>query len=114
MTGLELAGAIAGLVVAVLAVAAVIGVLWARIRTSSDETTAALWKGEAEAWKSKAERLDRALLALEKRVDHLESENKMLRALHDNREEMNALRDAITQGFSTVSNLLIVHQVKGD
>ncbi|MER7445043.1 hypothetical protein [Micromonospora avicenniae] len=114
MTPIEWVGAILGVLVSVLALAALIGLVWARVRSSADETTAALWKEEAAAWKAKAERLEQAFTALEKRVEHLESENKMLRALHDNREEMNALRDAITQGFSTVTNLLITQQTKGD
>ncbi|GAB3847294.1 hypothetical protein GCM10029963_28500 [Micromonospora andamanensis] len=110
MTGLEIAGFVwAGM--ATLAALAAAVVRW---RSTSDETTAALWKEEAAAWKAKAERLDAAFTALEKRVEHLESENKMLRALHDNREEMNALRDAITQGFSTLTNLLIIHQGRED
>lgn len=77
-----------------------------RWRSSSDETTAALWKEEAAAWKAKAERLDSSLAALEKRVEHLESENKMLRALHDNREEMISLRIAITEGFSDLKTTI--------
>ncbi|WP_200209106.1 hypothetical protein [Micromonospora coerulea] len=110
MSWLAIAGVIWGSIATVGAIAAA----FIRWRSTSDETTAALWKEEAEAWKARAIRLDESFSALEKRVDHLESENKMLRALHDNREEMNALRDAITSGFSTLSNLLIAHQVKGE
>lgn len=106
--------AIAGVIWGGLATIGALAAAVVRIRSDSDETTAALWKEEAEAWKARALRLDEAFTALEKRVDHLESENKMLRALHDNREEMNALRDAITQGFSTLTNLLVIHQTKGD
>lgn len=77
-----------------------------RWRSSADETTAELWKGEAEAYKAKAERLEAAFYALERRVEHLESENRALRALHDSREEMLALRIAITEGFSDLKTIL--------
>lgn len=106
MSILEIAGLIWGGTATIGAIAAA-AVRW---RSSSDETTAALWRDEAAAWRAKAERLDAAVAGLERRVEHLEQENKILRTLHDSREEMTALRDAITQGFSTLTNLLVVQQ----
>jgi FtsZ-binding cell division protein ZapB len=76
------------------------GAVWAKFRTSSDETTAKLWKEEAEAWKAKANRLEEMYSSLEKRVDHLENENRMLRELHDNKSEIAALRADVAQGFA--------------
>lgn len=77
-----------------------------RWRSSADETTGRLWKDEAEAWKAKAERLESMYTDLAKRVDNLESENRTLRALHDNREEMLALGKVITEGFADLKTIL--------
>lgn len=66
-----------------------------RVRSGVDETTAQLWREEAEAWKAKAERLEEALNDLTRRVANLESENQTLRALHDSRAEVLSLRDAV-------------------
>lgn len=106
MTPVELVGSITGALIAVLTVGAAAGILWARMRSSADETTAGLWRGEAEAQKARADRLEAALAALERRVDHLEAENKTLRALHSGRDEIQALRDEMRQGFAQIANAL--------
>lgn len=113
MTPVELVGSVAGVVAAVLTVGAAVGVLWARMRSSADETTAGLWRGEAEAQKARADRLEAALAALERRVDHLEAENKTLRALHDGRDEMRALRDEMRRGFATIGDALAMKDGNG-
>lgn len=114
VTWLAIAGGVATAVLSLLGLAAVIGAIWARLRSSSDETTAELWRQEAEARKAQTERLIAEIASLRVRVEHLESENKMLRTLHDNREEMTALKEAITAGFASLSTLLIAHQTKGE
>lgn len=106
MTPFEWVGIIAGAVAAILTIAAIAGMIWARVRSSADETTAALWKGEAEAQKARADRLEAVLADLARRVELLEDENRTLRALHDSREEMAQLRHAMTDGFMTLANLL--------
>lgn len=113
MTHLELAGSVTGALVAVLTIGAAVGILWARMRSSADETTAVLWRGEAEAQKARADRLEAALAALERRVDHLESENKTLRALHDGRDEMRLLRDEMRRGFAVIAEALAVNDGNG-
>lgn len=82
------------------------GAVWAKFRTSSDETTAKLWKEEAEAWKAKANRLEEMYSSLEKRVDHLENENRMLRELHDNKREITELRSEIAEGFADLKSAI--------
>ncbi|MDG4826015.1 hypothetical protein O7635_29550 [Asanoa sp. WMMD1127] len=106
MSALAIAGTVIASLAGFLGLVALGGVFWARFRTAADETTAALWKEEAQAWKSKAERLEAAFASLEKRVGHLEAENVMLRQLHDSRQEMADLRAAITDGFAGLATLI--------
>jgi predicted nucleic acid-binding Zn-ribbon protein len=98
--------AVASAVWAAVATIGALGAAFVRWRSDSDETTALLWKEEAEAWKAKAERLESALASLEKRVDLLEQENHVLRAMHDSRDEMAALRTAVIEGFADLRALV--------
>lgn len=85
---------------------ATIGMLasaFVRWRSSSDETTGALWKGEAEAQKARADRLEDALNSLEKRVERIEQENETLRALHNYRDELSALRTGIDSVLASIA-----------
>jgi hypothetical protein len=54
---------------------------YVRIRSSVDDQTAAIWKGEAEAQKARADRLEAALKELTERVNRLEAENRHLTEL---------------------------------
>lgn len=93
---------IAAFVWAGLATIGALGAAFIRWRSSSDETTAVLWREEAAAWKAKAERLEQSLLDLTRRVDHLEAENKALRTLHDSRSDVAALRESLTSGLADI------------
>jgi metal-dependent amidase/aminoacylase/carboxypeptidase family protein len=90
---IETVGVVIGGIVALFGLIATAAVIVVRWRTSSDETTAKLWKEEAEAWKAKAERLEVMYSSLDKRVEHLEQENKMLRQLHDNRRDIAEVKE---------------------
>lgn len=93
---------LAGFVWAGLATVAALAAAVARWRSSSDETTATLWKDEAAAWKAKAERLEKALEDLTKRVEHIEQENTVLRTLNSNTGEIVALRVTMNEGFASI------------
>lgn len=99
-------GGILPIVVGVLALIGFIALVVAKWRTTSDETITKLLRDERDAYRDKSERLEKALSALEVRVSSLENENRTLRALHDSREEMAALRHAMTDGFTTLATLL--------
>lgn len=77
-----------------------------RWRSASTETVSVLWREEAEAQKARADRLETTVNELSRRMDALEAENKSLRTLHDTRDEMAALRSAVTAGLADLHNLL--------
>jgi hypothetical protein len=54
---------------------------YVRVRSSVDDQTAEIWKGEAEAQKARADRLEMALRELTDRVVRLEAENRHLSEL---------------------------------
>ena len=91
---------------AVLGLMALAGAVWGKFRTSADESTLAVWKGEAEAQKARADRLEAGLADLTRRMAALEDENRVLRSLYDSREEMTQLRRVMTDGFTTLALLL--------
>ncbi|XVU22540.1 hypothetical protein ACQPZJ_35465 [Actinoplanes sp. CA-054009] len=112
-------GAVVALVAGVLGLVALVGILWARFRTSADETTALLWKGNAEAEKARADRLEAELAAqrlqmadLIRRVETLEQENRVLRSINDYRDEINALRADISAALSQLPCQLIQKEDK--
>lgn len=101
---------VAGTVLAVLAglatLAALIGLLVARFRTSADEQTLAVWKGEAEAQKVRADRLDAAVVALTARVEKVEHENTLLKELVTGRQEIAELSRIVDSRFTRLEALL--------
>jgi hypothetical protein len=115
--------AIVGLILSVLAVGAIIATVWARFRTTADETTTVLYKAEAEAWKARAERLEAEfatyrtemasqVASLASRVDSLEVENRFLRSQYDYREEIAAVRTDIRNLPCQVAPSVTTIQVK--
>jgi hypothetical protein len=108
---------VAGTVVAVLAglagLAVIVGVLIARARNSADETTLAVWKGEAEAQKARADRLDAAVAALTARVDKVEHENTLLKELVTGRQEIAELGRIVEARFTRLEALLTPSPVQG-
>jgi hypothetical protein len=109
---------VVGTVVAVLAalggLAVLVGVLIARARTSADESTRDIWKGEAEAQKARGDRLESDIKALVIRVERVEHENTLLRELVTGRQEIADLTRTISAEFAEVKALLTpspVHNV---
>lgn len=105
---LEIVGLAAGALVSLAAIAALVGFVWARFRTSADETTSRVWKEEAEAQKARADRLEASLNSLAVRVERLEHENETLRDLATGKGELIALRADIGAGFARLEGLLTV------
>lgn len=73
--------AVAGWVFGSLAILGALGAAYVRVRSSVDNATAEIWKGEAEAQKARADRLEMQLEELTGRVARLEAENRHLSEL---------------------------------
>ncbi|MBK3559306.1 hypothetical protein JHN55_22825 [Streptomyces sp. MBT56] len=72
---------IAGVVFGALAAVGVLGAAYVRVRSDVDNATAEIWKGEAEAQKARADRLEVQFEELSGRVGRLEAENRHLSEL---------------------------------
>jgi hypothetical protein len=70
--------AIAGWAFGAIAALGALGAAYVRVRSDADNATAEIWKGEAEAQKARADRLETQLAELTSRVLRLESEREML------------------------------------
>lgn len=108
--GIETLLAIVGTAVAL---AALFGVFVAKYRTSKDDETLSIWRGEAEAWKEKATRLEQTLTAQQKSIDLLtdrinkvEHENELLRELVTGEKAIKELQAEITAGFAAMEMLI--------
>ncbi|MDT0472789.1 hypothetical protein RM863_11695 [Streptomyces sp. DSM 41014] len=64
-----------------LALLGALSAAYVRVRSSVDNATAEIWKGEAEAQKARADRLETQLEELAGRVARLEAENRHLSEL---------------------------------
>jgi hypothetical protein len=71
----------AGWAFGALATVGALAAAYVRVRSSVDNQTAEIWKGEAEAQKARADRLEVALAELSERVARLEAENRHLSEL---------------------------------
>lgn len=105
---------VAAFVWAALATVGAFGAAFVRWRSSVDETTTAVWREEAEAYKAKAERLEVLIRDLARRVSHLEAENTTLRALHDSRAEVLSLREAVMPALAEIAARLHTMTTKGE
>lgn len=108
--GLEAIIAVVGMAIAL---AALFGVFVARYRTSKDDETLSIWRGEAEAWKEKAQRLETTLSAQQKSIDLLtdrinkvEHENEMLRELVTGRKAIEELHNEVSAGITELKTLI--------
>jgi len=99
---IELALTIWGSILTIGALAAA----WVRWRGGKTEETAKVWREEAAAWRAKAERMERELADLRRRVERLEAENQVLRELHDSRAEIAALRETVNQSMAELRTLI--------
>jgi citrate lyase beta subunit len=101
---------VVGTVIAVLTgLAALVSIaagLIAKFRSTADEQTLIVWKGEAEAQKARADRLEADLKTERGRVDRLEIEVHALRELVTGRQDMNEFARAMGARFDRLEALL--------
>lgn len=109
--GIETILAIVGTAVAL---AALFGVFVAKYRTSKDDETLNIWRGEAEAWKEKATRLETTLSAQQKsielltdRVNKVEHENEMLRELVTGQKRLEEIHTDLNTGLAELKTILV-------
>jgi hypothetical protein len=79
---------------------------WIRVRSSVDDQTAAIWKGEAEAQKARADRLEVALRELADRVARLEETNRHLSELVTGSAAIAELKSLVTAQHEELSSLI--------
>lgn len=99
-------GEVVAFIWASLATLGVLAAAYVRWRAGGHTEAVTLWRDEAAAWRAKAERQDAAIAELTRRVDHLETENRVLRTLHDSRAEMVALRDTVERKLTELTAML--------
>lgn len=71
-------GTYAAWIFGALAAVSTVAAAYVLVRSSVDNQTAAIWKGEAEAQKARADRLEEELELLSARVTRLEQEREVL------------------------------------
>lgn len=97
---------ILGVVGLLLTIAALLGIFFVRFKNSADDERLAVWKGEAEAYKDKAERLEAEMKELTLRVTKCEHENELLREMVTGKKAIEDLRVDVNTGFSELKALL--------
>lgn len=97
---------VAGWVFGALAVLAALGAAYVRVRSSVDNATAEIWKGEAEAQKARADRLEMALKELTDRVARLEAENRHLSELVTGTAAIAELKTLVTAQHEELTSLI--------
>ncbi|MGV9815472.1 hypothetical protein ACWDTQ_26620 [Streptomyces cellulosae] len=97
---------IAGWTFAAIAALAAIGAAYVRVRSSVDNATAEIWKGEAEAQKARADRLEAELGMLSARVSRLESERELLLNMATGTAAIAELRAVVDQHHEELKTLL--------
>lgn len=106
-------GGILAVVAGCIAIAALLGTLYAKFITTKGDTTTQVWKDEAAAYKAKSEResvalrdLTASFTLLSARVTKVEAENTLLRELVTAKHEINELSNRVDEGFSGLRHLL--------
>jgi hypothetical protein len=102
VTLLGVAGWVFGALTGIGALAAA----FVRVKSSVDNQTAEIWKGEAEAQKTRADRLEAALTELSERVGRLESENRQLRELVTGAAAIADLRSLVMDQHAEITALI--------
>ncbi|MFI8237609.1 hypothetical protein ACIF83_10210 [Streptomyces sp. NPDC085866] len=97
---------IAGWLFGGLASLAALGAAYVRVRSSVDDQTAQIWKGEAEAQKARADRLEAALSELADRVARLEAENRHLSELVTGTAAIAELKTLVISHHEEITSLL--------
>lgn len=83
-----------------------LGAAFVRFRSSVDNATAEIWKGEAEAQKARADRLEAELGLLSARVSRLESERELLLNMATGTAAIAELRAVVDQNHDELKSLL--------
>jgi predicted ATPase len=83
-----------------------VGSAFVRIRSETDTESARLWKENAEAEKTRADRLEATVRDLTARVERLEAENGMLRSLVTGERALDDLSTLITSQHARVMEAL--------
>ncbi|MDG9711154.1 hypothetical protein [Streptomyces sp. DH10] len=99
---LSYAGWIFGALAGIGALAAAV----VKVKSNVDNATAEIWKGEAEAQKARADRLEVELGELSARVTRLEQERELLLSMATGQAAITELRSAMTAQFEEVKSLL--------
>jgi uncharacterized protein YlxW (UPF0749 family) len=97
---------IAGWVFGALAGIGALAAAVVKVKSNVDNATAEIWKGEAEAQKARADRLEVELGELSARVTRLEQERELLLSMATGQAAITELRTAMTAQFEEVKNLL--------
>jgi predicted ATPase len=83
-----------------------VGTAFVRLRSETDTESARLWKENAEAEKTRADRLEATVRDLTARVERLEVENGMLRSLVTGERALDDLSSLITSQHAQVMEAL--------
>jgi hypothetical protein len=77
-----------------------------RVKSSVDNQTAEIWKGEAEAQKARGDRLEAALQELSDRVGRLEAENRHLAELVTGQAAISELTSLVIANHRELTSLI--------
>ncbi|MFF7233944.1 hypothetical protein [Streptomyces sioyaensis] len=99
---LSYAGWVFGALAGIGAIAAAV----VKVKSTVDNTTAEIWKGEAEAQKARADRLEAELGELSARVTRLEGERELLLSMATGQAAINDLRNAVAEQHEEIKQLL--------
>ena len=96
----------AGWAFGALATVGALAAAYVRVRSSVDNQTAEIWKGEAEAQKARADRLEAQLEELSGRVARLEAENRHLSELVTGQAAIAELRSLMVSQHQEITSLI--------
>ena len=96
----------AGWTFGALATLGALAAAYVRVRSSVDNQTAEIWKGEAEAQKARADRLEAQLDELSGRVERLEAEKRHLSELVTGQAAIAELRSLILAQHQELTSLI--------
>jgi hypothetical protein len=97
---------VAAWVFGALAVIGALAAAYVRVRSSVDNATAEIWKGEAEAQKARADRLEAELGELSARVTRLECERETLLSVATGQAGIAELRGLLVRQHDELKGLL--------
>jgi predicted ATPase len=83
-----------------------VGSAFVKLRSETDSESARLWKENAEAEKTRADRLEATVRDLTSRVERLEAENGMLRSLVTGERAIDDLATLVTAQHAQVMEAL--------